>query len=248
VPLSHRSYSQAWEIGHTIWRKARRAAAGKKRIGDHDARIAKGGIAATEIRSDHPNRGMSKSIPREDSFLVGLQLRGYPRREYWEDGQPAPICDLHAGETCFHDLKRDPIVLLDKPFHSVNFYLPRATFNAIADEVDAPPIGDLHYKPGSRSPRLANVCRKVCTVTLRRSAQSLELRLGKFSPWWLRRPRAPPVIRRFSDLRMLNSAWNGRPCDFGLWGIRGPVAPSSRPEAKPHPRPKATAISARFTR
>jgi AraC family transcriptional regulator len=41
---------------------------------------------------------------------------------------------LHAGETCFHDLKRDPIVLLDKPFHSVNFYLP---------------IGDLHYKPGT---------------------------------------------------------------------------------------------------
>jgi len=92
---------------------------------------------------------MSKSIPREDAFLVGLQLRDYPRREYWEDGQPAPICDLHAGETCFHDLKRDPIVLLDKPFHSVNFYLPRATFNAIADEVDAPPIGDLHYKPGT---------------------------------------------------------------------------------------------------
>jgi hypothetical protein len=111
--------------------------------------LRKATIAATEIRSDHPNRGMSKSIPREDAYLVGLQLRDYPRREYWEDGQPAPICDLHAGETCFHDLKRDPIVLLDKPFHSVNFYLPRATFNAIADDVDAPPIGDLHYKAGT---------------------------------------------------------------------------------------------------
>ena len=111
--------------------------------------LRKAVIAATEIRSDHPNHGMSKSIPREDAFLVALQLRDYPRREYWEDGQPAPICDLHAGETCFHDLKRDPIVLLDKPIHSVNFYLPRATFNAIADDVDAPPIGDLHYKPGT---------------------------------------------------------------------------------------------------
>jgi len=56
---------------------------------------------------------------------------------------------LLAGETCFHDLKRNPTVLLDKPFHSVNFYLPRATFDAIADDVDAPPIGDLHYKPGT---------------------------------------------------------------------------------------------------
>jgi AraC family transcriptional regulator len=106
-------------------------------------------IAATEILSDHPNRGRSKSIPREDAFLVGLQLRDYPRREYWEDGKPAPICDLRAGESCFHDLKRDPVVLLDKPFHSVNFYLPRATFNAISDDVDAPPIGDLQYKPGT---------------------------------------------------------------------------------------------------
>ena len=111
--------------------------------------LRKATIAATEIRSDHPNHGMSKSIPREDAFLVALQLRDYPRREYWEDRQPAPICDLHAGETCFHDLKRDPIVLLDKRFHSENFYLPRVTFNAVADDVDAPPIGDLHYKPGT---------------------------------------------------------------------------------------------------
>ena len=111
--------------------------------------LRKAVIAATEIQSDHPNSGRSKSIPREDAFLVGLQLRDCPRREYWEDGKAAPICDLHAGETCFHDLKRDPIVLLDKPFHSVNFYLPRATFDAIAEDVDVPPIGDLNYKPGT---------------------------------------------------------------------------------------------------
>jgi AraC family transcriptional regulator len=68
--------------------------------------LRKATIAATEIRSDHPNHGMSKSIPREDAFLVALQLRDYPRREYWEDRQPAPICDLHAGETCFPGASR----------------------------------------------------------------------------------------------------------------------------------------------
>jgi hypothetical protein len=40
--------------------------------------------------------------------------------------------------------------------------------------------------------------------------------------------------------------------DFGLQGLsfphRGPIAASRRLEAKPHPRPKAAAISARFTR
>jgi AraC family transcriptional regulator len=31
----------------------------------------------------------------------------------------------------------------------VNFCLPRATFDAIAEDVDVPPIGDLNYKPGA---------------------------------------------------------------------------------------------------
>jgi len=44
--------------------------------------LRKAVIAATEIQSDHPNRARSKSIPREDAFLVGLQLRDHPRREY----------------------------------------------------------------------------------------------------------------------------------------------------------------------
>jgi AraC family transcriptional regulator len=111
--------------------------------------LRKAEIAATEVRSDNPEPAMSKSIPREDAFLVGLQLRDYPHHELWEAGKKAELCDLHAGDTCFYDLKRDPVVLLDKPFHSVHFYLPRATLNAIADDVDAPPIGDLHYKPGA---------------------------------------------------------------------------------------------------
>jgi AraC family transcriptional regulator len=106
-------------------------------------------IAATEIRSDITTPGMSKPIPPEDAYLVGLQLRDCPRHEYWEHGQQAPICDLHAGETCFYDLKRDPRVLLDKPFHSLHFYLPRSALDAIADDAHAPRIDNLHYKPGA---------------------------------------------------------------------------------------------------
>ena len=48
-----------------------------------------------------------------------------------------------------HDLKRDPAVLLDKPYHSLLFYLPREALNAIADDASAPRIGDLNYKPGA---------------------------------------------------------------------------------------------------
>ena len=59
------------------------------------------------------------------------------------------MCDLRTGETCLQDLKRDPTVLLDKPYHSLVFYLPRAALDAIADEANAPRIGDLSYKPGA---------------------------------------------------------------------------------------------------
>jgi AraC family transcriptional regulator len=106
-------------------------------------------IAVTEIRCDSPLPEMCGPIEQEDAFLVGLYLRDFPNREYWEGGRRASVCDLRAGESCLHDLKRVPSALFDKPYHSLAFYLPRAALEAIADEANAPRIGDLHYKPGA---------------------------------------------------------------------------------------------------
>ena len=58
------------------------------------------------------------------------------------------MCDLRAGESCLHDLKRDPTALY-KAFHSLVFYLPRAALDAIADDVNAPRIRDLSHEPGA---------------------------------------------------------------------------------------------------
>src|SRR6202035_2916648 len=85
---------------------------------------------------------------REDAFAVALHLGDRPNGEYWEDGRGASVGDLLAGESCLHDLKRDPRGLLDKPYHVLSFYLPRAALDAIADDANAPRIGDLSYKPG----------------------------------------------------------------------------------------------------
>jgi AraC family transcriptional regulator len=111
--------------------------------------LRKTDMAVTEVRCDHPLPGMSGSLQREDAFLVALQLRDFPGFQYWEDGRRAPVHDLRAGQICLTDLKRDPVVLLDKPGHSLAFYLPRAALNAIADDTNAPRIGDLSYKPGA---------------------------------------------------------------------------------------------------
>ena len=106
-------------------------------------------IAVTEIRCDSPLPEMSGSIQQKDAFLVALQLRDFPNREYWEGGRRASVCDLRAGESCLYDLRRDPTALLDKPYHSLAFYLPRAALDAIADEADAPRIRDLSFEPGA---------------------------------------------------------------------------------------------------
>jgi AraC family transcriptional regulator len=105
-------------------------------------------MAVTEVRCDTPLPVMNDSIQQEDAFLVCLHLRDRPSREYWSDGRRAPVCDLRAGESCFHDLKRDPKAVLDKPYHTLAIYLPRAALDAIADEANAPLIRDLSYEPG----------------------------------------------------------------------------------------------------
>jgi AraC-like DNA-binding protein len=106
-------------------------------------------IAVTEIRCDYPLLEMSDSIQQEDAFIVTLYLRDFLNREYWEGGRRASVYDMRAADSCVHDLKREPTVLLDKPFHSLLFYLPRAALNAIADEANAPRIRDLSHKPGA---------------------------------------------------------------------------------------------------
>lgn len=106
-------------------------------------------IAVTELRSDRPRIGKTESIPPEDAFLVALQLRDYPHHQYWEDGKQASIGDLKRGDTVLYDLKRDPVVYIDRPFHSMHFYITRQVFDAIAERENSRRIDDLHYMPGA---------------------------------------------------------------------------------------------------
>ena len=111
--------------------------------------LRKADIAVTEVRCDNPLPEMSGSLRQEDAYLIGLQLRDRPSSKIWEDGRQAPVCDLRAGELILSDMKREPRRLLDKPYHTLAFYLPRAALDAIADDANAPRIRDLAYRPGA---------------------------------------------------------------------------------------------------
>jgi AraC family transcriptional regulator len=106
-------------------------------------------MAVTEIRCDNPPLEMTGAFQREDAFVITLHLRDRPNHEYWEDGRRAMVCDFRAGDICLHDLKRDPSALLDRPYHTLFFYLPRVALDTIADEANVPRIRDLSYKPGA---------------------------------------------------------------------------------------------------
>jgi len=100
-------------------------------------------IAVTDIRCDTPDQGRTAPIPREDAFLVGIQLRDCAAHELWLDGRAVPVTPWAAGTVTIYDLKRDPVARLRSPFRAMHFYLPRAALDEIADDAGAPRVGDL---------------------------------------------------------------------------------------------------------
>jgi AraC-like DNA-binding protein len=105
-------------------------------------------LAVTEVRNDAPAQEFSGSLPAEDAYLVSLKIRDYPDCECWENGRFVTKADVRAGATYLYDLKRDPRYVIDKPFHSLFFYLPRSALHDMARRPGAPRIGELSYEPG----------------------------------------------------------------------------------------------------
>jgi AraC family transcriptional regulator len=105
-------------------------------------------LAVTEVRDDEPTPKLSGSLPAEDAYLVSLKFRDYPDCECWERGSCVTKADVRAGATYLYDLQRDPRYVIDKPFHSLFFYLPRSALDDISRQPGAPRIGELSYEPG----------------------------------------------------------------------------------------------------
>lgn len=110
--------------------------------------LQKTDVLVREVRSARPPDRDLDILPPDDAVIVATQLRDFPRHEYWEAGRKAPISDLQAGQICLYDLRREIGSRLDKPFHSLHFYLPMAVLDAAAEEEELPRLHDLSYEPG----------------------------------------------------------------------------------------------------
>ena len=84
----------------------------------------------------------------EDAFLVSLKLHDYPDCELWEHGKCIMKRDVRAGATYLYDLKRDPRYVIDKPFHSMFFYVPRSALDSISEQSGARRVGQLACELG----------------------------------------------------------------------------------------------------
>ena len=105
-------------------------------------------IAVTDVRIDKPLGRLSDPITRQDAYALSLVLRDLPDHAYWEDGRQVALNPIRAGECLIHDLRRTPLVLVDKPMHSLLLYLPQTALDALADDANVPRVAELRYVPG----------------------------------------------------------------------------------------------------
>jgi AraC-like DNA-binding protein len=110
--------------------------------------IQKNSLAATRCQLDMPFDAVTNPSPRDDAYMIVIHIHGKNSRELWLDGRPIKTEPLYAGGVVFHDLRQGPRFYFHDPLDAVNFYLPRKTLDAIADDADAPRISDLKFTPG----------------------------------------------------------------------------------------------------
>jgi AraC family transcriptional regulator len=105
-------------------------------------------LAVTELKVDRPNGQLSDPIPREDAFMICLAFKALPANEYWENGRRVSAHSVPAGSTTISDLRREPLAVIDRPVHTLLWYLPRTAFRTLTEQANSRYVDDLRYEPG----------------------------------------------------------------------------------------------------
>jgi len=167
--------------------------------------LQKNSLAATRCRIDFPFGAMTNPFPREDAYMIVIQILGKNSRELWLDGRPIKTEPLHAGGVVFQDLRRSPQFYFNDPLDSVNYFLPRKTLNAIADDAEAPRISDLKFTRRRRHGSRRAGAYAITFASVRHTRASLPALRGSYQPGpgcsyrpdiWRREKRRPSPARR----------------------------------------------------
>lgn len=105
-------------------------------------------VAVTEIRCDNENTGMTLPIPREDAFLVTVQLKDVPLHGLFLDERRIQTGFLPAGTANIYDLRTSPVADSISAFHHVSFYLPRIALREVTEREAIPDTDGFDHNPG----------------------------------------------------------------------------------------------------
>jgi AraC family transcriptional regulator len=107
-------------------------------------RSSKARIGFSRIRSSHPMRGRSLSVPQEEAFSFHVPLSAPFFSNLWTAGRRREVPDLRPGDAQLIDLRDNPVVGLDTPFDSLRFYIPQITLDEMANEAGIRRVKGLH--------------------------------------------------------------------------------------------------------
>ncbi len=90
-------------------------------------------IAVTDIIYEGSDPQQTTPVKPEDGLLVMTQMRDWPERVLWEDGQAKNASGLKAGAVTIFDLRKAWHGVRTTPVHYMCFYLPRPALDEIGD-------------------------------------------------------------------------------------------------------------------
>jgi len=106
-------------------------------------------VAVTFLRQQTPTYELSEPMPREDATLLSMGFQDFLDYRLWEDGKPVPAQPVIAPQITMYDLRTAPYILVNNPMIGIHFHLPRAAFDALADNSGTRRIDGLNYPRGA---------------------------------------------------------------------------------------------------
>jgi AraC family transcriptional regulator len=110
--------------------------------------LRKSEVAVTYLRQEKPTFELSEPQPVEDAYLLSMGMLDFPDYALWEDGRPVGTQGVRAPQVTLYDLRARQVIHVNNPLIGLHFHMPRAAFDALADEAGAPRIGELDYPRG----------------------------------------------------------------------------------------------------
>ena len=107
--------------------------------------LHKSTMAVTEVRCDRRNFGRTAPIPREDAYIVALQLRACHDHDLYFEGRLKRPTNWFPGVTSIYDLRCDPVGAMRDTFHFLAFYLPRKVLDSFSYDAGIRRVGDLRF-------------------------------------------------------------------------------------------------------